>query len=273
MSLIKVLLSLVSLTALAQSTPDAERACLDCHLSGSWFPLSEQPLFNHNQHTNFELRESHLELKCTQCHSGDSIDDFHQFLAKGTDCVSCHQDVHQNYWGNDCETCHSPESWDIGQAFRRHDETLFPLQASHHTFDCYLCHTTPGQIPSLECQNCHDTDFLPELTSHDGLTSRTDCSTCHAPTRWNQILALNHDGFFPIYSGRHRGEWNSCSTCHTRSGDYQTFSCTGSGCHSISRMNSKHCEEDGCERRNGLTYPSSGVTSEDCYFCHPRGNE
>ncbi len=266
-----VLILLLPLLALSQMTED--RACLDCHQSGTWFPLSKSPTFDHNLATDFRLLYKHADLACTQCHSGNTIDEFHSFSTPGVDCVNCHQDIHQHYWGNDCETCHSPESWDVGLAFRRHDETLFPLQASHHSLDCYLCHTTPGRIPSIECQDCHDADFLPELASHDGLTNHSDCSTCHAPTRWNQILAINHDAFFPIYSGRHRSVWDGCSTCHTTAGDYQTFTCLGSGCHSVSRMNSEHCEGNSCERRNGLTYPSSGVQSEDCYFCHPRGNE
>ncbi len=272
MNLIKLVFSLLSLAAWAQQIPDGDITCLDCHQSGSWIPLSKQPIFNHNVNTEFELRESHTDLNCTQCHTGDTIDEFHEFSVKGTDCVSCHQDVHQNYWGNQCETCHTPENWDTEQAFRRHEETLFPLLASHHGLECYLCHTTPGRMPSVECQECHQADFLPELAAHEGLTSRTDCSTCHAPTRWNQILAINHDAFFPIHSGNHRGVWDNCSTCHTQAGNYQTFTCLRSGCHSISRMNSKHCEDSGCERCAGLTYPSSGVDSEDCYFCHPQGN-
>jgi len=104
-----------------------------------------------------------------------------------------------------------------------------------------------------------------------GLTPHS--STCHAPTRWDQILAINHDAFFPIYSGEHRGEWNSCSTCHTQPSDYQTFTCFGSGCHSVSGMNSEHCEDGSCESCDGLNYPRTGVESDDCYFCHPQGNE
>ncbi len=270
---ISLILALVMLPLVLLSQVVEERVCLDCHKSGSWFPLSDTPSFDHNTATDFRLEYSHKDLACTQCHSSESIEAFHQFNTKGTACSNCHQDIHQNYWGNACETCHSPENWDIGQAFRRHDETLFPLQVGHHLMDCYLCHTSPGKIPSLDCQSCHDVEFQPELEAHDGLTSQMDCSICHAPTRWNQILAINHDTFFPIHSGRHRWVWDSCSTCHTASGDYQTFSCLGSGCHSVAHMNSEHCEGSGCERRNGLTYPSSGVDSEDCYYCHPRGNE
>jgi len=258
---------------LAMSQVETELACLDCHRSGTWYPLAERPLFDHNRNTLFELRDSHEDLACTQCHRGESIEQFHAFAVKGTDCRSCHQDVHQNYWGDRCEDCHTPQGWDASQFYQRHDETLFPLLAAHRKLDCYLCHTRQGQLPSIDCQDCHSSDFRPELSAHAGLTSTTDCSTCHGPTRWDQILAINHDAFFPIYSGNHRGEWSSCGTCHTQAGNYEIFTCFGSGCHSISRMNSEHCEGSRCERCDGRTYPSSGVTPEDCYFCHPRGNE
>lgn len=270
-SIFIILILLLPLFVLAQLRED--RSCLDCHLSGSWFPLSESPLFNHNEATDFRLLYKHADLACTQCHSGNTIDEFHSFSAQGLDCVDCHQDIHQNYWGSDCETCHSPENWDPELAYRRHNETLFPLLAAHQSQNCYFCHTSPGMLPSLDCEVCHASDFIPDLAAHVDLSPRTDCSTCHAPTRWNQILAINHDALFPIYSGQHSGEWNACSDCHVQPGAYQVFTCLGSGCHAVGDMNDEHCDGNDCERRSGLTYPRSGVASTDCYFCHPRGNE
>lgn len=269
---ISLILLLASLSAFAQSQMIVDRACLDCHQSGTWFPLSQEPGFDHNISTDFQLLETHKELACTQCHAGSTIDDFHRFQVKGERCVDCHQDVHQNYWGDGCEDCHSPENWSPTLAYRRHDQTLFPLLAAHHSQSCYLCHTQPLMVPSLDCEKCHQTEFVQDLPAHVDLNPRTDCSTCHAPTRWNQILAINHDVFFPIYGGEHRGEWKACSSCHTQSGVYDVFTCFGSGCHDQSRMNSEHCEGSDCERCDGLTYPRNSVEAEDCYFCHPRGN-
>jgi len=272
MRLISLLLLVGALYCQTDTTLLKDISCLDCHVSGTWFPLAENPAFDHNKQTDFILLDSHADLSCTQCHSGKSIDEFHRFASKGMDCINCHQDAHQNFWGSDCERCHTPDNWNPEQSFRRHDQTLFPLNGGHFGIDCYLCHTSPYQTPPLDCQVCHQADFLPDLSAHAGLSNTTDCATCHAPTRWNQILAINHDGFFPIYSGNHRGEWSSCATCHTQSGDYQTFTCFGSGCHNVSRMNSEHCEGSNCERCGSETYPSSGVSPQDCYACHPQGN-
>lgn len=247
--------------------------CLDCHDSGQWLPLSEKPRFDHVRDTDFPLLGTHADLQCRQCHPGDSTEDFHRFIGKGIECVSCHQDIHQNYWGDLCEDCHSPMNWQPAQAFERHNQTLFPLAAAHHIIECYLCHTSNISIPSIDCQDCHQSDFLPELASHTNVGEMSDCSTCHAPTRWNQILAINHGVFFPIRSGNHRGEWNSCSDCHFDSNSFQSFSCLGSGCHSLSKMNSEHCEGGGCQRCDGLTYERNSANSDDCLFCHPQGNE
>ncbi|MCF7822549.1 MAG: hypothetical protein K9N35_00095 [Candidatus Marinimicrobia bacterium] len=273
MRLTKLLLLVIILTGQIWSQETDDRACQKCHQSGTWFPLSSSPEFDHNRDTAFNLVDSHADLQCSQCHTGQGIEEFHKFSTTGNDCADCHQDIHDNYWGDRCEQCHTPESWNMGQAYRRHDETLFPLVAAHHRLSCYLCHRSPRSLPSLDCQVCHSTDFLPDLASHSGLDERADCANCHAPTSWKDILAINHGVFFPIYNGVHRGRWSSCSTCHNQAGDYQSFSCFGSGCHSISGMNSEHCEGGGCERCNGFTYPRTGVDSDDCYFCHSRGDK
>jgi hypothetical protein len=273
MKLVKIITLLLFslLTIHTQEMPD--EACLDCHINGAWSPLSSTPNFNHSRQTDFPLVLSHQDLSCKQCHRGKSIEDFHLFKSNGLECSNCHQDMHQNYWGKQCEECHTPENWSPAQAFRKHDETLLPLIAGHHLNDCYACHTSPQTMPSLDCVSCHFANFADDLEAHDGVDANGDCSACHAPTNWNQILALNHDIFFPIYSGVHRWKWPSCSTCHTQAGVYNDFTCFGSGCHSVSNMYGRHCEGSGCESCNGFTYPRSGVTASDCLFCHPQGNK
>lgn len=267
------IISILFLPLLAFSQMTEDPTCLDCHQSGSWLPLSESPKFDHNRTTEFKLLFKHADLACAQCHVGETVAEFHKFSTRGSDCASCHQDIHQNYWGADCETCHSPEGWGPEMAYRRHDETLFPLLAAHHSQSCYLCHTTPALLPSLDCQVCHEPDFSLDEPAHTDLLPQNDCSMCHAPTRWNQLLAINHDVFFPIHSGQHKGEWDTCSDCHDQDREYQIFTCFGSGCHDQNEMDDEHCEDNDCEQRNGFTYPRSGVVSNDCFFCHPRGNE
>ena len=72
----------------------------------------------------------------------------------------------------------------------------------------------------------------------------------------------NHDAsFFPIYSGKHRGKWASCSTCHTVQNNFAQFSCFG--CHPHSDQN----ETD----NNHQGEPGYIYDSQACYNCHPQG--
>jgi hypothetical protein len=62
-----------------------------------------------------------------------------------------------------------------------------------------------------------------------------------------------------VYSGSHRGEWNSCAECHSNS-NYSTFTCIGCHEHNQTDMNNKHNEV------SGYTW-----ASEACLQCHPTG--
>ena len=70
------------------------------------------------------------------------------------------------------------------------------------------------------------------------------------------------DMFFPIYSGEHEGEWNSCTDCHTES-NYSTFSCIE--CHEHNDQNDLTQEHRDVD---DFVYESS-----DCFACHPTGEE
>jgi hypothetical protein len=74
--------------------------------------------------------------------------------------------------------------------------------------------------------------------------------------------SFDHDGrFFPIYSGKHRGKWQSCADCHVSSGNYKVFECIRCHEHSDRRkVDEKH------KKVSGYQYSSPA-----CYRCHPRG--
>ena len=110
-----------------------------------------------------------------------------------------------------------------------------------------------------DCITCHQQDYNNE---HQGSGFPTTCLNCHSVNTWDGAT-FDHDGpYFPIYSGAHRGEWNSCQDCHDVPNDYQAFTCLTCHEHSQSRMDSKH------GGRRGYAYESAL-----CYSCHPRGRE
>ena len=68
------------------------------------------------------------------------------------------------------------------------------------------------------------------------------------------------DRYFPIYSGTHNGEWNTCVECHTDPNDYSVFSCII--CHdNQADLADEHSDE------NGYSFNSNA-----CFNCHPNGN-
>ena len=71
----------------------------------------------------------------------------------------------------------------------------------------------------------------------------------------------NHDSqYFPIYSGKHQGEWNTCADCHKTATNYSQFSCIDCHEHNQSDMQSKHSD-----------VANYTWTSAACYSCHPKG--
>ena len=71
---------------------------------------------------------------------------------------------------------------------------------------------------------------------------------------------FNHGSYFPINSGRHRGVWSGCETCHVNPGNFRVFECTTCHEHSRGEMDDEHDDVP------GYSYDSSS-----CYRCHPRG--
>ncbi|MFZ4548663.1 MAG: hypothetical protein ACOYN4_14550, partial [Bacteroidales bacterium] len=96
--------------------------------------------------------------------------------------------------------------------------------------------------------------------NHLGAQFPTSCADCHTQSTWSPST-FNHDAqYFPIYSGKHKGEWDLCSDCHPNSGNYAVYTCTTS-CHPQSSTNSKH---------NGVI--GYQYLSSACLSCHPNGN-
>ena len=84
--------------------------------------------FSHGT-TAFQLTGRHVALRCSQCHApragapgqppagarlSPARDDSGRvlsFKAKGTACAACHKDIHLGQLGQQCQSCHSPETF------------------------------------------------------------------------------------------------------------------------------------------------------------------
>jgi len=233
--------------------------CSDCHniFSKEWKGTG----FNHNF---FPLTQGHTITDCSSCHVNGN------YTSTSSECVSCHQTdynattnpnhVSANYSIN-CIACHTTAP---GWKPATFDHSKFPLTQGHNITDCSSCHLNGNYTnTSSECVSCHQADYnATSNPSHISLNFSATCTECHTTVPgWKPANYTQHDALsFPIYSGKHKGEWNSCADCHTNASNYKVFSCIDCHEHNKSDMDDKHREE------NGYVYNSAS-----CFNCHPRG--
>lgn len=248
--------TLSSSTPLRNPHKKLARECEACHNARSFRDVE----FDHRE-TKFPLDGKHTEVSCLMCHS---IEDFSKVERS---CQSCHDDVHVNQLGFECDKCHTTRAWDRLDAEEIHSRTDFPLLGRHVRLDCESCHR--GQLPAhftetpARCVACHQTDYL-ETIDPDHVASglSTDCEGCHHASAWKPSVMPEHDPFFPIFSGSHRGRWNSCSNCHPGPAAFSSFDCLGCHEHDRNRMDPAHIG------MQGYVY-----SSPECLMCHPRGDK
>jgi len=239
--------------------------CSRCHTPTSWLVNNITEI---HMMSRFPLLGAHRTADCTDCHKSESMV---RFDVIGINCVDCHLQEYQSTsnpnhaesgFSEDCSSCHSINafSWE-GAGF---NHNFFPLVQGHSALNCTDCHTTGNYSDaSPVCNSCHQSDYL-ATTNPNHTTSGfpQDCELCHslAPD-WTPSRFTQHDSqFFPIYSGRHKDEWSSCTECHNNPSNYSQFTCLSCHEHNKTDMDSKHREE------NGYSYDSAS-----CYRCHPRG--
>jgi hypothetical protein len=149
-----------------------------------------------------------------------------------------------------CQTCHTTNP---GWQPANFNHTSFPLTLGHSTPTCNDCHKGNYTSTSIDCYSCHQTDYNNTTNpNHKTLGFSTTCTQCHTvQPGWKPATYTQHDTqFFPIYSGRHKGQWNACTDCHTNTANYALFNCIT--CH-------------------GNVHSGKNYTNAQCYSCHPRG--
>ncbi|MDA3818061.1 MAG: hypothetical protein PF486_11840, partial [Prolixibacteraceae bacterium] len=240
--------------------------CERCHTSESWIVTSINELHDMSR---FPLSGAHQTASCMECH--ETFDQL-RFEVTGIECIDCHRQDYlstqspnhqENGYSFKCEECHGMSyiGW-TGADFNHH---FFPLTGGH-SISCTECHTSGSfEKLSTECYSCHQQDFEgANNPNHISLGFSQDCNTCHTiQPDWEPAKFIDHDAVsFPIYSGEHKGEWNSCSECHTQPNDYSFYTCIECHEHNQKDMDSEH--------RGTVGY---SYNSTSCYACHPTGNE
>jgi len=203
--------------------------CTNCHGFDSFKNATG---FNHNT-TRFPLLGSHKTVACDKCHKTEIVNGKPKQKFKGVEfsnCTSCHKDVHDNKFGQNCKKCHNEVSFHNVKGMKSfdHDKTDFKLIGKHADLACKACHkkSLTAPIPHNHCSSCH-ADYHQGEFSKKGISP--DCNQCH-----------NNNGFTPsAYSiekhnltdfkleGGHLA--TPCMACHKTQGKWK-FRNMGSDC-------------------------------------------
>lgn len=233
--------------------------CTQCHTTNpGWKPTTFD-------HANFPLTAGHSAVVCTQCHINGNYNN------TPNECLGCHQADYdattnpnhiQAQFPTSCTQCHTTNPGWKPASF---DHTTFPLTAGHNNVACLQCHINGNyNNTSKECVSCHLTDYNNSTDpNHISSGFPTTCAVCHTTNPgWKPADFQSHDAqYFPIYSGKHQGEWNACTECHTQSGNFKVFSCIDCHEHNKTDMDDEHSGV------GGYSYNSLA-----CYQCHPTGS-
>jgi len=232
--------------------------CSLCHTTAGW----DNATMDHNL-TQFPLTGGHVQAACADCHSNG-------YTGTSTDCYACHQQDYQNVidpnhvtsqFPTDCSLCHTTVGWN--NATFDHNQSSFPLTGSHVQVNCADCHASGYTGTPTDCYACHQTNYNNTTNpNHQAAGFPVSCVDCHSTTAWAPANFDHDTQYFPIYSGKHNGEWNQCSDCHTIPNNFSTFSCID--CHEHNRTDT----DDHHQGVQGYVYNSA-----DCFACHPTGRK
>jgi hypothetical protein len=214
--------------------------------------------FDHATVARFDLTGRHRTVACRQCHLNLRFD---EPKVLGTDCGSCHADVHRSQFGDRCASCHIPTTFREVPTLQIHSRTGFPLTGAHGQLACRACHVDDqaGAYSPVDpaCLSCHQEDYeTARPVDHVAAGFPTECQQCHVALAWTFAIRFDHAGVSggyqlvaaharlrcgtcheggtgaPIYSPANQ---NDCIACHTD--DYQRahstfpFPTTCTGCH------------------------------------------
>lgn len=233
--------------------------CEECHTTNpGWTPTT----YDHNEF--YPLTGAHTTTNCIDCHTDG-------YSGTPTNCFDCHTadfngTTNPNHvdvaFSTECQECHTtnpgwtPVTFDHNQ--------YYPLNGYHATIanDCNVCHNGNYTTTPNTCFECHEDDYNQTTDPpHASAQFSTDCIICHTEFAWTPSTFDHDNQYFPIYSGKHQGEWNTCAECHTTPNNYALFSCIDCHEHNKPEMDDEH---------QGVT--NYIYESNACLECHPNGD-
>ena len=261
--------------------------CSDCHGFELFKPAGK---FNHIN-TRFQLTGKHKDVPCVKCHAITERNGTRFQVFAGIqygNCTSCHADVHQNKFGQNCTQCHSTESFHSikGMTNFDHSKTNFKLEGKHQNLACAKCHKTNLTDPIKHglCTDCHP-DYHNKQFTVQGVIR--DCSDCHSImgfTGSSFTIEQHNKGKFQL-QGAHLA--TPCFECHkkTEKWSFREIGIRCADCHENIHepyISKKYYPESNCtvchneSRWNDVTFDHSKTTfslsgahaKQTCRTCH-----
>lgn len=272
--------------------------CKQCHTENSFATFIGKGNFNHNT-TNFTLKGSHKTTDCFKCHdkSSDPKLVFQNILnVDENNCVSCHEDVHETKFGNDCATCHNEKSFLSLKSMDlfNHNVTNYPLEGKHLNVDCKQCHKEryTVDIKHSSCNSCHEDYHLGEFKKNDFTPDCIECHSLENGFEYSLFTVEKHDSTnFPL-QGAHIA--TPCFACHvSEEEDRWKFKNIGTkciNCHEdihVDYIDSKYYPDNNCnschinENWSAINFDHSTTNwvlqgkhlETDCRNCHIKSSK
>jgi hypothetical protein len=248
--------------------------CTLCHTGDDWQTLRDDFEFDHLAETGYALVGAHARAECLRCHNDRGP--AQAFANRG--CAGCHEDVHRNQLGSNCESCHDQGDWRPNEAIAAHNRTRFPLIGSHAAVPCFRCHLG-AQVGNFigadtECTSCHQADLAQALDpDHLAQGWTQNCEECHIATAWSGG-GFNHAAW-PL-TGQHAAI--DCALCHV-GGQFGGIPTDCYDCHMadftattdpnhVALNFSQACDEcHGTATWSGAQFNHAGIVN-GCFTCH-----
>lgn len=240
------------------------KQCHECH--GEHFGrdfrvvVMDEEKFNHNL-TGYRLEGKHREAGCKDCHKPELIMQRisqktvgQTYLGLGTECISCHEDVHQKTLSMTCSSCHDQNSFSPAPLFD-HSKTSFPLAGKHKTVNCALCHEKEIRN-GKDFQRFAGTDHANCTSCHEDVHNNkfgSNCLKCHTENSFRDVRSIstfNHNQTDYPLTGMH--VYVDCKKCHPNNLTQAIRHSLCTDCHED--------EHKGQLARNGI--------ATDCRRCH-----
>jgi len=215
---------------------ELESDCQNCHTDIAWYP-STFGLEAHNNSSQFPLLGAHVTTPCFSCHKPDDVD-FNiagnqqkpQFSFSDISCNSCHESDNPhgdltNLWtgsqSEDCESCHTEQSWTSEIKFQHEEITGYALTGKHEIVTCDGCHFGSSlsevltnelsfTLESTECESCHQIDSPHQGQFLESVIGQS-CDGCHTTNSFTLPEFDHTKTSFPL-DGGHIGV--TCIDCH-----------------------------------------------------------